>query len=196
MTRRRSGRCLGCSAEFLASDLGPKLIISFSTPEGEVLLELGSEGAASAGISTGTKVSVSEGRIGAAKKAWRSIRMGIPFANSCVDVDPQSVEELLSILEQLNRLKKFDDANSLLEYCSLSDLNKQHILHLWRAEQEKALKWGIDVVVANSTIRKSLHPKVWVVVNGEEVEMNLEVFANLRYEVSRALSQINRYGCT
>lgn len=45
------------------------------------------------------------------------------------------------------------------------------------------MKWGINVVIANSNIRKSLYPKIWLVVDGEEIEMSLDVFAKLRCDL-------------
>ncbi|CAG9538840.1 unnamed protein product [Cercopithifilaria johnstoni] len=126
-------------------------------------------------------------------EAWRSIRMRVPL-DQCMNVDAKSMKELFSVLEELNRLSKQDDPNSVLECSNFSELNKQHMIRLWRAKaDDDDIKWGIDVVVANSNIRKSLHPKVWLVVDGQEIEMNLEMFAKLRFEVSRALSRIDRY---
>lgn len=57
------------------------------------------------------------------------------------------------------------------------------MLRLWHAkmdDNDDDIKWGIDVVVANSNVRKGLYPKVWLIVDGQEIEMNLEVFAKLR----------------
>ncbi|VDK75213.1 unnamed protein product [Litomosoides sigmodontis] len=127
-------------------------------------------------------------------EVWRSVRLRIPL-DECINVDPKSMKELCSVLEELNRLTKYDDPNSVLGRCNFSDLNKQHMLHLWHAktDDDDDMKWGIDVVVANSNVRKSLYPKVWLVIDGQEVEMNLEVFAKLRFEVARALNRIGRY---
>ncbi|VDO46708.1 unnamed protein product [Onchocerca flexuosa] len=119
--------------------------------------------------------------------------MRIPFDAECMNVDPKTVKELFSTLKELNRLTKLDDPNSVLECSNFSDLNKQHMLRLWHAKKDEDLKWGIDVVVANSNIRKSLYPKIWLVIDGQEMEMNLEVFAKLRFEVSRALNRIDHY---
>ncbi|EFO15697.2 hypothetical protein, variant [Loa loa] len=126
-------------------------------------------------------------------EAWRSVRMRTSFDGECMNVDPKSMKELFCILEELNRLTRSDDPNSLLKSSNFSDLNKQHMLRLWQAKADGDMKWGIDVVVANSNIRKSLHPKVWLVVDGQEIEMNVEVFAKLRFEVSRALNRIDYY---
>uniref|UniRef100_A0A0R3RG18 COMM domain-containing protein n=1 Tax=Elaeophora elaphi TaxID=1147741 RepID=A0A0R3RG18_9BILA len=128
-------------------------------------------------------------------EVWRSVRTRIPFDGDCINVDPKSMKELFSVLEELNRLTKHDDPNSVLECSGFSDVNKQHMLRLWRAktDDDDDIKWGIDVVLANSNIRKSLYPKVWLVVDGQEIEMNLEVFAKLRFEVSRVLNRIDHY---
>ncbi|KAL4001864.1 hypothetical protein ACH3XW_1100 [Acanthocheilonema viteae] len=125
-------------------------------------------------------------------EVWRSIEEKTPF-DECMNIDPKSMKELCSVLEELNRLTKYDDPNSVLEGTNFSELNKQHMLRLWHAKTINDMKWGIDVVIANSNIRKSLHPKIWLVVDGQEIEMNLEVFAKLRFEVSRALSRIDHY---
>ncbi|VDK71291.1 unnamed protein product [Onchocerca ochengi] len=105
--------------------------------------------------------------------------MKTPFDGECMNVDPKSMKELFSTLKELNQLTKLDDPNSVLECSNFSDLNKQHMLHLWHAKVDEDLKWGIDVVVANSNIRKSLYPKIWLVIDGQEIEMNLEIFAKL-----------------
>lgn len=55
------------------------------------------------------------------------------------------------------------------------------MLRLWHLRPEKKIEWGIDVVVGNSNIRKSLHPKIWLIVDGQEIEMNVKAFAKLRY---------------
>ncbi|KAM3724190.1 F-box protein [Dirofilaria immitis] len=126
-------------------------------------------------------------------EAWRSLRIRTPFDDECTDVNPKSVKELFSTLKELNQLTKLDDPNSVLECSNFSDMNKQHMLRLWQAKADENLKWGIDVVVANSNIRKSLHPKIWLIVDGQEIEMSLEVFAKLRFEISRALYRIDCY---
>ncbi|VIO90818.1 Uncharacterized protein BM_BM7896 [Brugia malayi] len=126
-------------------------------------------------------------------EVWRCVRTRTVFDDECINVDAKLIKELFSVLEELNRLTKHDDPNSVLERSDFSDLNKQHMLRLWHAKPDNDMKWGIDVVVANSNIRKSLYPKVWLIVDGEEIEMNLEVFAKLRFEVSRALNRIDHY---
>ncbi|MCP9258886.1 hypothetical protein DINM_001881 [Dirofilaria immitis] len=124
-------------------------------------------------------------------EAWRSLRIRTPFDDECTDVNPKSVKELFSTLKELNQLTKLDDPNSVLECSNFSDMNKQHMLRLWQAKADENLKWGIDVVVANSNIRKSLHPKIWLIVDGQEIEMSLENPQPLNIHQASCYGRIN-----
>lgn len=54
--------------------------------------------------------------------------MGTPFGGECMNVDPKLMKELFSVLEELNRLTKHDDPNSVLECSNFSDLVRNNVI--------------------------------------------------------------------
>ncbi|VDM97768.1 unnamed protein product [Thelazia callipaeda] len=127
-------------------------------------------------------------------KAWHCVLNRSRFDACNEYVDSKSLEKLFRVLRRIYNATKLDEFNHLLEYNDFSESNKQHMSRLWNAKPAENRKWGIDVVIANTNIRKSLQPKVWMTVDEYELEMNVDVFAKLRLEVSRALNQID--SCT
>uniref|UniRef100_A0A0M3HP35 COMM domain-containing protein n=1 Tax=Ascaris lumbricoides TaxID=6252 RepID=A0A0M3HP35_ASCLU len=112
---------------------------------------------------------------------------------SCEQLDRLS--NLIELMERLNNLSRFDNPDKLLTDSNLSARNCEHISRLWHAtkQQETNRDWSVDVVIGNSRIQKSLHVKITLPVGPHLVEMSVEKFGTLRFEVARALQRLESY---
>lgn len=129
---------------------------------------------------------------------WRCVE-----AKNCIerdvgamgDEERQRLSHLLRVIESLCKLNKFDDPAEVLDKAHLSSQNREYILNVWN-DRNKAMDkkdWSIDVILGNSRIRKSLHAGIRMRIGDQNVEMNAEKFAVLRYEISHALQRMESY---
>uniref|UniRef100_A0A915AJG6 COMM domain-containing protein n=1 Tax=Parascaris univalens TaxID=6257 RepID=A0A915AJG6_PARUN len=115
--------------------------------------------------------------------------------HSLSDEELSNLSSLIELLERLNNLSRFDNPDKLLTDSNLSSRNCEHISRLWHASklQESKDDWSADVVIGNSRIQKSLYVKITLPIGPHLIEMSVEKFGALRFEVARALQRLESY---
>lgn len=62
-----------------------------------------------------------------------------------------------------------------------------------RQKEADLFDYKLNIVLSNDAIFKSLTPKIEMRIKDQEVELTVEDFSNLRYEVARAIHRIQHY---
>jgi len=99
-----------------------------------------------------------------------------------------------NIFKRVRRAPDLDKALQKEEECSEQD--KLLIGELIQKDRQKQLDlfdYKLNIILSNDSTFKSLVPKIEMRIKDQEVELSVDEFSNLRYEVARTIHRIQHY---
>ncbi|KHN87887.1 hypothetical protein Tcan_07435 [Toxocara canis] len=117
--------------------------------------------------------------------AWRCVRQRTCIERDLHSFDKEQLDKLSHLLELMERLNSLDTSDD--------PSNREQIIRLCNEAKEERKDWSVDAVIGSSQIHKSLHLKISLPIGPHLVEMGVDKFGTLRFEVARALQRIESY---